>query len=67
MTAQPAMAQAIWQGADTNYNTAGNWSTNNVPDAGGESASFQNTGSTTILVNSAVAPDSSRTLAMCAR
>ena len=56
-----AHAQAVWQAGgvnNSNYNETTNWSTGNVPDAGGEAASFENVGSTTVVVNATVAPDS---------
>jgi autotransporter-associated beta strand protein len=51
-----AHAQAVWQGTTMDYNAAGNWSTNSVPAGPGDEASFQNTGTTTVFVSSAVAP-----------
>ena len=57
----PSSVQAqTWQlggVANTDYNTASNWSPNTVPNAAGQTAIFAGAGSTTIGVSSAVAPD----------
>jgi autotransporter-associated beta strand protein len=49
---------AAWTGGSNNYNLATNWSGGNTPDASGETAVFDATGSTGVMVNSAVSPDS---------
>jgi len=49
---------ATWIGATSNYNTSSNWSGGDTPDAPGEVAIFDATGSTTVTVNAAVNPDS---------
>jgi autotransporter-associated beta strand protein len=49
---------ATWSGASSNYNLSTNWDTANTPDAPGETAVFDATGSTIVAVNTAVNPDS---------
>jgi autotransporter-associated beta strand protein len=54
----PSLAQAqTWTGG-TDYNAAGNWNPANVPDAPGEAAIFADTGTTSVSVTSAIAPQS---------
>ena len=54
-----AQAQTVWNpGTTTDYNTATNWTPNNVPNTAGETALFNNLGTqTAINVSAAVAPD----------
>ena len=61
----PAAAQSVWGGsgsttATSDYNTATNWSTppGVAPTAPGTSATFANTGQSTVNVSAAVNPDS---------
>jgi autotransporter-associated beta strand protein len=49
---------ATWLGGTSNYNTAANWSGGDTPDAPGETATFDATGSTTVTLNVSVNPDS---------
>jgi autotransporter-associated beta strand protein len=54
-------ADNTWQtgGVDnTNYNETTNWDTGTVPAAGGDAGVFGAAGSTTVVVNAPVAPDS---------
>ena len=55
VTVLPSIAQAqIWQDGGVlngNYNEPTNWTTNTVPDSAGETATFSNTGTTTVVVS----------------
>jgi autotransporter-associated beta strand protein len=61
-----AEAQSVWGGtgsstATTDYNSATNWSSlpaGAPPVAGGQSAQFANTGNASVVVTTAIAPDS---------
>ena len=50
-------AQSVWNGATADYNTNANWTNNIAPVAAGQSAEYTNTGSASVNVSAAVAPD----------
>jgi fibronectin-binding autotransporter adhesin len=53
-----AQAQSTWQGdTSTDYNTGSNWDNSTAPVSSGQSAIFDSTSNSTVLISSAVSPD----------
>jgi hypothetical protein len=52
----PLHAQT-WTGSGTDYNTVTNWSTSTVPTGAGQTATFTDTGPTSVNVSASIVPD----------